>query len=210
MTARTPPVVTVGAPDVVDRVVAALEGGHLVVLPTDTVYGVAARAGDRDGTDRLFALKGRSVHTPIAVLCADADQALRLTDPPSRARLALVAARFWPGALTLVLPRRAGLVLHLGEPETTVGVRVPAHDVVRAVAAGVGPLATTSANRHGEPTPPTALEAAARLGGRVGLVVDGGPLDNPGSTVIDTTGSTWIVLRHGGVPSADVLALAGG
>lgn len=192
----------------VERIILALEAGGVVLLPTDTVYGLAALPGDRTATDRLFALKGRVPDTPIAVLCSDAAQALTLADPSVAAALADVGERWWPGPLTVVAPRRPGLHLHLGEPSTTVGLRVPDHDVVRAVAARVGPIAATSANRHGVPTPSTAAGAAAQLGPDIALIVDGGPLSTTASTVVDATSDPWRTLRDGPVPAALVLRTA--
>lgn len=192
-------------------VVAALRAGGAVVLPTDTVYGLVALPGDPVATDRLFDLKGRGVDTPVAVLCADVEQALSLADPEDAApggALRAVADRWWPGPLTLVARRTAGVVLHLGEPRTTVGLRVPDHPLVRAVAAAVGPIAATSANRHGEPTATTAAGAAASLGSGLALVIDGGELTGSASTVIDTTTRPWRVLRPGDLPISDILAVA--
>ena len=188
----------------VDEIVAVLERGGVVVLPTDTVYGLAALASSPAAVERVFELKGRQADVPIAVLCASADQALELAEPVAGADR--VAARFWPGPLTLVLPRRAGLDLHLGEPEHTIGLRVPDHELVRAVAARVGPIAATSANRHGAPTPPTAHEAGASLVGEPDLVVDGGRLDATASTVIDATTTPWTALRSGPIDAAEVIA----
>ena len=160
--------------DPIDEVVAALQDGGVVVLPTDTVYGLVARAADPAATTALFALKDRPAGVPLAVLCATVDQALALADPSVGPPVAAVAAAWWPGPLTLVLPRRADVELHLGEPASTVGVRVPDHDLVRAIAARVGPLAATSANRHGEPVAETAAAASAAFGDGVAVVVDGG------------------------------------
>ena len=112
-------------------------------------------------------------------------------------------------AVTLVVPRRAGLDLHLGEPESTIGLRVPDHALVRAVARDVGPIAATSANRHGEPTRSTAAEVSADLGPGVELVVDGGELNDGASTVIDATRRPWRILREGPIAAADILATAG-
>jgi tRNA A37 threonylcarbamoyladenosine synthetase subunit TsaC/SUA5/YrdC len=110
-----------------------------------------------------------------------------------------------------VLPRRAGLDYALGEASAgTIGLRCPAHRLILALAAEVGPLATTSANRHGEPSPPTATEVAAVLGEGVALVVDGGPCAARPSTVVDATGPHWRVLREGAVMLADVEAAARG
>jgi tRNA threonylcarbamoyl adenosine modification protein (Sua5/YciO/YrdC/YwlC family) len=198
----------VADPASVDQVAAALLDGGVVLLPTDTVYGLAALPADRQAMQRLFALKGRGADVPIAVLCASADQALALTDGRMTPAVEAVAARWWPGPLTLVLGRREALELHLGEPSTTIGVRVPHHPLVRAVAAQVGPIAATSANPHGLPTPETAAGAAAALGDGIALVVDGGRLAVRASTVIDATSAPWRVLREGPVAAADVLAVA--
>lgn len=194
--------------DLVDEVVAALEAGGVVVLPTDTVYGLVALAGDQSATAKLLALKGRADDVPLAVLCATVDQALALADPGVAPAVADVAARWWPGPLTLVLPRRQAVELHLGEPTSTIGLRVPDHDLVRAVAARVGPIAATSANRHGDPTPATAQEAASALGDDVALVVDGGRLEERASTVIDATEWPWAVLRPGPIDAEEILAVA--
>lgn len=194
--------------DLIDEVVAALQAGGVVVLPTDTVYGLVALARDEAATAALFALKGRSHDVPLAVLCASVEQALALADPSAGPAVAAVAARWWPGPLTLVLPRRAGVELHLGEPAHTVGLRVPDHDIVRAIAARVGPLAATSANRHGAPVEATAAAAAAALGDEVALVVDGGTLGERSSTVVDATGWPWVVLRAGPIAGDEILAVA--
>jgi L-threonylcarbamoyladenylate synthase len=180
---------------VIEEIVAALEAGDAVVLPTDTVYGLAARAADPSATAKLFAIKGRTADVPIAVLCADAEQALALAEDGGDEAVRSVAARWWPGAVTLVVARRAGLDLRLGEPERTIGLRVPDHDLVRAVAARVGPLATTSANRTGQPPVTTAEMARRALGPAVGLVVDGGTIQGSPSAVLDTTVRPWGVLR---------------
>ena len=194
--------------DEVDGVVAALDAGAAVVLPTDTVYGLAARAADHGATARLFELKGRSTNVPIAVLCATVEQALELAADGGDASVRAVAARFWPGPLTLVVRRREGLDLRLGEPASTIGLRVPDHELVQAVAARVGPLATTSANQAGAPTPTSAASAAEALGPGVGLVIDGGQLAGAPSTVLDTTTDPWTVLRAGAGDVSDMLRTA--
>ena len=196
MTPHGVPHLAASSPDAADRIATALEGGGVVVLPTDTVYGLAASARFPDAVGRLFALKGRRADVPIAVLCADQEQALDLAEPVGdRARQ--LAAAHWPGPLTLVLPRRPGLGWELGDPSTTIGLRCPDHDLVRAVARRIGPLATTSANRHGMPTPAVATDAAAALTGPVDLVIDGGTLAGSASTVVDLAGAEARVLRQG-------------
>ena len=178
-------------PAVVARAAALLRAGEVVVLPTDTVYGLAALPTVPGATDRLFALKGRGGRRA-------GGRAVRATPTrPWRWRtrrrvgpdVRRIADRLWPGPLTLVLPRRPGPGYALGQPADTVGVRCPDHALVRALAAEVGPLATTSANRHGEPTPPTAAEVAAavrRRGRRWWSTA--GRCDGAPSTVVDATG----------------------
>lgn len=170
---------------------AVLRAGGLVVIPTDTVYGVAVRADDAGAVERLFQVKGRSRDVPIAVLVDDIGQADRLVVVDDRARE--LAGRHWPGPLTIVLARRPAAPVHLGT-ESGIGVRAPDHDVARALCRAVGPLATTSANLHGEPPIATATEAARVFG--VGYV-DGGVINGSASTVIDACGSRLEVLRPG-------------
>lgn len=202
------PVISLGdAQDVtavVEQIAAALRSGGVVLLPTDTVYGLAALPTQAAIIEGLFALKGRTTATPLAVLCTDVDQAIGLADPSVGAAVAAVGARWWPGPLTLVVPRRPGVDLHLGEPSTTIGLRVPDHDLIRAIAAEVGPIAATSANRHGEPTPTTAVAAAAALGSGIAVIVDGGEVSVGASTVVDATRVPWTVLRDGPIPGAEV------
>jgi tRNA threonylcarbamoyl adenosine modification protein (Sua5/YciO/YrdC/YwlC family) len=188
----------------VDDAVRALRAGGVIVLPTDTVYGLAALPGVAGATDRIFALKGRTADVPLAVLCADPDEALALAGhvPPAAHRL---AERFWPGPLTLVLHRRPGLGYALGEPAGTIGVRCPDHPLVQAIGREVGPVAATSANRHGEPTPVTAAEVGAVFGDGVALVVDGGPAGGVASTVVDCTTDPPRVLRAGSLDEAAIV-----
>jgi tRNA threonylcarbamoyl adenosine modification protein (Sua5/YciO/YrdC/YwlC family) len=197
----------------VARAAAVLRDGRVVAVPTDTVYGIAALPTVPGATGRLFELKGRGADVPVAVLCADAAQALALAEPSTLGEdVRRIAERLWPGPLTLVLDRRPGLGWELGRPGETVGVRCPDHALVRALAGEVGPIATTSANRHGEPTPATAAGVARALAGDRGdgpaLVLDGGPCAAPPSMVVDATGSTWRVLREGEITLSQVEAAA--
>ena len=186
-------------PASLDRAVEVLRAGGTVVLPTDTVYGLAALPCVPGATDQLVTLKARSVAQPFAVLVADVAQAQSLIGPPADHVAAWMAA-LWPGPLTLVLRRSAeALNLVLGGDPHTIGVRCPDHAFVRELAAMVGPIATTSANRHGEPTPTSARAAAAALTGPVGLVVDGGMAGTIASTVVDATSETWRILRLGAI-----------
>jgi L-threonylcarbamoyladenylate synthase len=180
---------------------ATLRRGGVVALPTDTVYGLAALAGDETAMARVFALKERDEERSVAVLVADLGQARDLTT----ADLDRFAPH-WPGPLTVVVPRRDGVALHLGGDATTVGVRCPDSPFVRRLAQELGPIAATSANRSGRPTLVTAADVAAAFPD-LPLVVDGGPLPGAASTVVDATVDPPRVLRAGPV-SAAALGLA--
>jgi len=186
-----------------------LRSGRIVAIPTDTVYGIAADLALPDAIERLFAAKQRPPEKAVAVLLADVAQAWTL-GMPSPAALAL-AARFWPGGLTLVLTvqpdARLPRVLAAGAP--TIGVRVPDHPAPRALAAALGPLPTTSANLSGQPEARDAHEVADTLGDAIALVIDGGPIrGGPASTVVDCTNDRPTILRPGAIdPSLLAAAL---
>jgi L-threonylcarbamoyladenylate synthase len=175
---------------------AALRRGSVVVIPTDTVYGLAAVAGDATAMARLFGLKERSPQQSIAVLVSDLGQARSLT-AASLDRF----APFWPGPLTVVVERDPAAQLYLGDDDVSVGIRCPADVLVRRLAAEVGPIAASSANRSGEPTPAGAREIAASFP-TVALVVDGGPRRGLPSTVVDARGDALVVLRRGALSPA--------
>ena len=199
-------------PDARDEAARVLQSGGLVAVPTDTVYGIAVALATPGGIERLFAAKSRPPDKAIALLLADAEQAAEIGDLTPAAEA--LAAAFWPGGLTLVVPRRADRPLPAaltgGELAPgaifTVGLRVPAHDAPRALARALGPLPTTSANRSGEPEARDADEIEALLGKAVDLILDGGPaIGGPASTVIDCTGATPLVRREGAI-SLDAIA----
>jgi L-threonylcarbamoyladenylate synthase len=184
--------------------VAALSAGLPIGVPTDTVYGLAADPTAPGATERVFRAKRRPREVDLPVLVATPDQALSLATAVPSVALALMD-RFWPGPLTLVIPRRPDLSTDLGEDDATIGVRCPDHPVPRALCARVGPLATTSANLHGQPTSVTAQEVAAVFGAAVPVVLDGGPCRGSPSTVVDCTGQEPRLLREGRIPWAEVL-----
>ena len=184
-----------------------LRAGSIVAVPTDTVYGIAAAMELPDAIERLYAAKGRPPEKAVAVLLTDAEQAWTLGVPTQAARV--LAERFWPGGLTLVLPVRPGVVLPrvLAAGAQTIGVRVPNHDAPRALAQILGPLPTTSANRSGDADAADAAEIAEQLGDAIALVLDGGPIKGgPASTVVDCTLEWPSILREGAITGADIAA----
>jgi tRNA threonylcarbamoyl adenosine modification protein (Sua5/YciO/YrdC/YwlC family) len=183
----------------------ALRGGDIVGVPTDTVYGLAADPWHSGAADRLFRVKGRPRSVELPVLVAGLDQALELTTAVPEAARRLME-RFWPGAMTIVLPRREDLDADLGEEDATIGLRCPDHPVPIALCRAIGPIATTSANRHGEPPVTTAQTLASLLPG-VAIVLDGGTCDGVASTVVDSTGEVPKLLRPGRIQWDEVLAV---
>jgi L-threonylcarbamoyladenylate synthase len=184
----------------------ALARGALVVLPTDTVYGVAARPDLPEATARVFAAKGRPRDLTLPVLVADAGAAGLAGSLDGRA-LSL-AQRFWPGPLTLVVPRtEASTPWDLGEGRDTVGLRVPDHRWTRSLLEETGPLAVTSANLSGEPTPPDCDGVKEALGDSVEVYVCDDPRPaGPPSTVLDLTGPEPRILRQGALDRETLLA----
>jgi len=190
-----------------------LRAGGLVAMPTDTVYGVGVALGTPEGLPRLFAAKGRPLDRAIVLLVADLEQAasVGILSPAAR----VLAERFWPGGLTLVLAQAPGArlpcALTLGA--ATIGVRLPDHESPRALAREVGPLPVTSANLSGHPDARDAADVLAQLGARIDLVLDGGPARGGiPSTVVDCSGELPTILRPGATPSAelaDALSRAG-
>jgi L-threonylcarbamoyladenylate synthase len=189
-----------------ERAAELLRAGQVVAFPTDTVYGVGAPAFDAASVASIYIAKERPPEKAIPVLIADASDLPRIAaSVPDCARVLI--ARFWPGALTLVLPKRPD-VPEIVSSDETVAVRIPDLDLARALLRLTGPLAATSANRSGRPSPVAAADVMAQLGGRIAAVLDGGPC--PGgipSTVVDCTTSPPRVLREGAL-SLSVLRTA--
>jgi tRNA threonylcarbamoyl adenosine modification protein (Sua5/YciO/YrdC/YwlC family) len=181
----------------IDAAALAIQRGKLVVLPTDTVYGLAADAFDPDAVSRLLDAKGRGREMPPPVLVSTATTLDALASKvPGYAR-ALTDA-FWPGPLTLVCHEQSSLRWDLGETRGTVAVRMPDHELARELLDRTGPLAVSSANLTGSPAARNAAEALDMLGDSVAVVVDGG--ESPGavpSTIVDVTGDRPRLLRLG-------------
>lgn len=188
------------APNAIEQAAEVLARGGLVALPTDTVYGLAVHAFMPKAIARLYQAKERPEGMPLPLLLADASDMKQVCiEIPALAWQ--VADRFWPGGLSLILKRAAIVPDEVTSGGPTVAVRVPDDPFVRAVCRFLGaPLASTSANRHGYPAPTTADGAEAELGGRIDLVVDGGPCrQGLASTVLDLSISPPAILRAGPV-----------
>lgn len=184
-------------PDAIAAAVDATRRGDLVVLPTDTVYGVGADAFSPNAVRRLLDAKGRGRDVPVPVLVGSWRTVHGLVDELPDVARDLIAA-FWPGPLTLVLRQGAGLAWDLGDTKGTVAVRMPLHEVAIELLAETGPLAVSSANRHGSPPPTTVGEAEADLGESVAVYLDGGPAtEGTPSSILDLTGPRPRLLREG-------------
>jgi L-threonylcarbamoyladenylate synthase len=186
------------------RTVAVLQAGDVVVVPTDTVYGLAALAGDEDAKQRIFEAKGRPAQLHLPVMAASIDQVGLLGVDFTPAAHAL-AARWWPGPLTLVFgfaPDRERPRWLAGRDE--VAVRIPNHAFMLSVLRQTGPLLVTSANAHGQTTAPLADEAAQDLAPQVSLVVDGGTLETTPSTLVNLHADPPVVERVGAISAADI------
>ena len=188
-----------------EETAAALARGELAVIPTDTVYGLAASLGHPSSVAEIFTAKGRPPDKPIPVLGTGVDQLSTVANFDERARK--LAMRFWPGPLTLILPRAEAFAADLGGNETrTVGVRVPKEPRALELLRITGPLAVTSANRSGEPEATTVEEARSALGGSVSVYLDGGRCVGTPSTIVFLVGERRL-LREGPIPSELVVQI---
>jgi L-threonylcarbamoyladenylate synthase len=177
-----------------------LRAGEIVVYPTETFYGIAADAFAPAALERIFEIKGRDTAKTIALIAHDAAAAFAIArEVPEIARR--LAAAFWPGPLTIVMPARSGIPNALVGPDGGVGIRVSSHPIARALAYGLGrPITATSANRSGQAPARTIGEARATLGDKVKVFVEGGTLtgDVP-STVVQCDRDGWRLLRAGAI-----------
>jgi len=197
-------IVSANSPDTIPQALEVLHRGGLVAFPTDTVYGVGSLVYDGKAVESIYAAKDRPIEKAIPVLIADAVDMEKVgTNIPAVAYQ--LAARFWPGPLTCVIPKQPTLPEAVSAT-SSVGVRVPDHEVARALLRAAGPMAVTSANISGQPSPSTAEEVYAQLGGRIELILDGGK--TPGgipSTVVDCTESELKILREGPLSLAEIM-----
>ncbi len=186
-------------PNAIDAAARAVQAGQLVVLPTDTVYGLGADAFDTTAVTDLLAAKGRGRDMPVPVLVGSWSTIDGLvTYVPAQTRSLIEA--FWPGGLTLVVEHAPSLAWDLGDSRGTVAVRMPLHPVALELLERTGPMAVSSANRSGQAAARTAEEAQDQLAGSVQVYLDGGPAKvGVASTIVDVTTETPRVLREGAV-----------
>src|SRR6185295_17488810 len=191
----------------------AIGKGELVVIPTDTVYGIAADAFQPAAVERLLAAKGRGRQSPPPALIPGIPTldalAETVTDEVRR-----LAAEFWPGGLTIIVRARTTLDWDLGETRGTVALRMPADKIALELLAETGPLAVSSANKTGEPAATTAAAAEQMLGDAVAVYLEAGPGGEVGSTIVDATGldspaGKLRILRSGVIPDAEIVRIVG-
>jgi len=199
-------IVSSTSPDAIQQALDILRTGGLVAFPTDTVYGVGALAFDDKAVESIYAAKDRPIEKAIPVLIGDEGdlEKVGLDIPDIAHRL---ASRFWPGPLTVLVPKKQTLPGSVSANET-VGVRIPYHEVARALLRAAGPMAVTSANISGQTSPSTAEEVFAQLHGRIPLIIDGGK--TPGglpSTLVDCSGEVIKILREGPISLEDLLSV---
>jgi L-threonylcarbamoyladenylate synthase len=197
-------ILSIHEPGAISQAEKALYRSQLVAFPTDTVYGLGALVNDPQAIDQLYAVKGRDTSKAIAVLIGSVVALAQVSSEMGEVAKSL-AEHFWPGPLTLVVPRHPLLPKNLS-PSATIGVRMPNHPFALELLNRVGPLAVTSANLSGKPSPNTAQEVLAQLEGLIPLIFDDG--HTPGgipSTVVDCTGSELIILRQGSITESQLL-----
>ena len=194
-------ILTADKTDSLERAAGLLLSGQLVAFPTDTVYGVGAPVFDAASVAAIYVAKDRPPEKAIPVLIADEADLVRVTNAVPEGARALIS-HFWPGGLTLVLPKRPD-VPEIVSSDATVAVRIPDLELARAFLRLTGPLAATSANRSGQPSPVTAADVMAQLGGRIAAVLDGGscPGGTP-STVVNCVASPPYIVREGALAGA--------
>lgn len=194
----------------IERGISILRQGGLVAYPTDTVYGLGACANLPQAVERIYKVKERPQNMPLPLLLADVSQITEFAEQASPVARILIR-HFWPGALTLVLPKSNSVLDIITAGGATIAVRVPAHPVPVALAEGLGtPIVGTSANLSGMPSPLTASEVYSQLGDKIDWIINGGRC--PGgreSTIVDVTGEVPIILREGAISREELEQICG-
>lgn len=199
-------ILTTEDPQAISKSVETIKFGGTIAFPTDTVYGLAVDPFNPQALNRLYDIKERSMEKAIPVLIGNLQQiemlVLEVNEPARK-----LASAFWPGPLTLILPKVPNIPDELS-PYPTIGVRMPNHEFTLRLLQATGPLATTSANISGGSNPTTSEDVIEQIGGRIDLLIDGG--ETPGaipSTVVDLTGKSIKLLREGPISRSDLCAL---
>ncbi|MDE0042013.1 MAG: L-threonylcarbamoyladenylate synthase [Candidatus Poribacteria bacterium] len=192
-------------PQLLNQAVQLLRDGGVVAFPTDTVYGVGVDPLQPEAVRKLYRIKGRPDNKPIAILVGSIEDVERVAQTPS-GNFSRLAERFWPGGLTLIVEAR-DLPPEITAGGSTVGVRMPNHPLTLELLRGFGgPIATTSANRSGEPPATSAEEVGAQLGDCVNLIVDGGDtITKVASTVLNLSMSPPQILRQGAISEESLM-----
>jgi len=191
-------------PEQVEKGFKILKEGGVIAFPTDTVYGLGADAFNLKAVERVYEIKNRPEHLPLPLLISDIAQLTTVAEP-AFGTVWFLAKRFWPGGLTLVLPKMVSLSFHLAKG-STVAVRIPNHPVCLALIARLGrPIVGTSANISGKTSALTAYKVRQQLGDKVDLIIDGGrcPGGNE-STIVDLTHEAPMILREGIIPAYEI------
>ena len=196
-------IISTGDPEAIPAAVQTIRKGGLIAFPTDTVYGVAADPFNPEALLKVYAAKQRPDEKALPALIGGLEQVGQLVATVDRS-VYKIALTFWPGALTLILPKRPDVPAELS-PYPTIGIRMPNLSFTLALLKQTGPLAATSANRSGGPNPTTANDVINQLGDEIDLVLDGGPTPGPiASTVVDLTTPEVTILREGPISLSDI------
>lgn len=197
-------VISASTPNAITSALEVLLSGGLVAFPTDTVYGVGSLAFHQQAIESIYVAKDRPIEKAIPVLIGDSPDLVRVAEEIPLLAMKLIA-RFWPGPLTVLVPKKPILPEAISAT-STVGVRVPDHEVTRSLLRLAGPMAVTSANISGQASPTTAQQVLTQLGGRIAMIIDGG--ETPGgipSTLVDCTGAEIQILREGPISKEALL-----
>ena len=191
-------------PEDVRRAAAAIERGEVVAIPTDTLYTLVADPFNLRAVGRVFAAKGREEHRSLPILVSDILMAEELTSEIS-SRFYLLARRFWPGPLAIIVPASARIPLKVTGNTGRLALRQPRAKVAGALLEQLGqPLIATSANMSGQPTCRSGIETFAILDGRIDLVLDAGSLSGTWATTVDITEPYWSLIREGAIPEKEI------
>lgn len=189
--------------EALEKSVFILNKGGLIVFPTDTVYGLAAKFDEPDAIERIYQVKGRDQTKALAVLIANLDQ-VKIISPRITENASKLIKYFWPGALTIIFEKREDIITPLSI-DNSIGIRIPDDFFVRQLSNRIGPLATTSANRSGFPSSTKVDEVLEQIGDRIDLVVDGGECEGGiPSSVVDCRSEEIKILREGAIPKEQI------